>query len=62
MAAAASLVAEAAAWRKRNFGGSGSVLGSAVTGRWQWQRQRGVGGGSVVYADNDCNGNNDNND
>jgi hypothetical protein len=61
MAAAASLVAEAAAWWKRNFGGSGSGLGSTMAAR-RWQRQRGVGGGSVAYADNYCNGNDDDND
>ncbi len=30
-AVAASLTAEAAAWQKRDFGGSGSALGSIVT-------------------------------
>jgi hypothetical protein len=33
-AAAASLMAEAAAWQKRDFRGSGSVLGSAAAA-WQ---------------------------
>jgi hypothetical protein len=56
--AAASLAAEAAAWRKRNFSGSSSTVGSVVA---VW-RQRRVGGGSVAYADNNCNGHNDDDD
>ena len=62
--AVASLAAEAAAWRKHDFGGSGSALGSAAAAARR-QRQRGVGGvgaGSVVYADDDCIGNDDNDD
>ncbi len=43
-AAVASLAAEVAAWQKRDFGGSGSALGSAVAA-WRRRRQRGVGGG-----------------
>ncbi len=43
-AVAASLVAEAAAWQKRDFGSIGSALGSVAETR-HWQRQRGVGGG-----------------
>jgi hypothetical protein len=58
---AASLAAEAAAWHKRDFGGSSSALGSAAAAQGP-QRQGGVGGGSVAYADNDCNGNDDNDD
>ncbi len=57
MVAVASLTVEAAAWRKRNFGGSGSVLGSAAAA-WRRQPQRGVGGGSVAYAEDDYNGDN----
>jgi hypothetical protein len=50
-AAVASMTVEAAAWQKRNFGGSDSVLGSAAAARrWRWQR--GVGSGSMAYADN----------
>jgi hypothetical protein len=50
--AAASLVAEAAAWQKRDFSGSSSAFGNAVAAwGWQWQ-QRCVGGGSMAYADN----------
>jgi hypothetical protein len=58
---AASLVAEVAAWQKRDFGGSGSALGSAAAAR-RWRRQCGIGGGSVAYADDYCNGHDDNHD
>ncbi len=58
---ASSLVAEVASWRKLDFGGSGSTLGSAAIVQRPW-RQHGIGGGSMVYADNDCKGNDDNND
>ncbi len=62
MGAVASLAVEAAAWQKRNFSGSSSAFGSATAAwRRQWQ-QRGIGGGSVVYADNNCNGHDDDND
>jgi hypothetical protein len=40
-------------------GGSGSALGSTAAAQQQ-QRQCGISGGSMVYAHNDCNGNNDN--
>ncbi len=53
--AAASLTAEAAAWQKRDFGGSSSVLGSMAAAWRQW-RQHGIGSGSVAYADDDYNG------
>ncbi len=43
-AVAASLVAEAAAWQKRDFGSIGSALGSVAETR-HWRQQRGVGGG-----------------
>jgi hypothetical protein len=42
-AAAASLAAEAAAWQKRDFGGSGSTLGSTAAAR-RWRQKCGVGG------------------
>jgi hypothetical protein len=61
VAKAASLVAEAAAWQKYNFGSNGSALGSAAAAWRRWQ-QRGVSGGSMAYADDDCNGNGDDND
>ncbi len=61
VAAAASLAVEAAAWQKCNFGGSNSALGSVVAA-WRQRQQRSVGGGSMAYADNDYNGNNDNHD
>ena len=43
-------MAEAAAWRKRNFSGSSSALGSAVAARWQrWKCGfGGVNGGSGI--------------
>ncbi len=60
--AEASLAAEVAAWRKRNFSGSSSAFGSAAA-TWRWQRQqRGIGGSSVAYADNNCNGHDDDDD
>ncbi len=62
MAATASLVAELAAWRKHNFSGSSSAFGSAVAEWWQRRQQQGVGIGSMAYADNNCNGHDDNND
>jgi hypothetical protein len=62
MAAAASLTAEAAAWRKLDLGVSSSAFGSAAAAWWQRQQQRGIGGGSVAYADNNCNGHDDNDD
>ncbi len=58
---AASLAAEAVAWRKGNVSNSGSALGSKGAVRRWWQ-QCGAGGGSVAYADNDCNGNDDKDD
>jgi hypothetical protein len=61
-AAAASLAAEAAAWWKRNFSGSSSTFGR-VAAAWRGrQQQRDVGSGSVAYADNNCNGHDDNDD
>jgi hypothetical protein len=62
MVVVASLAAEVAAWRKRNFSGSSSVFGSAAAAWWQQWQQRGVGSGSVAYADNNDNGHDDNND
>ncbi len=62
MAVAASLVAEVAAWRKHNLNGSSSTFGSVAAAWRQRQQQQGVGGGSVAYADNNCNGHNDEND
>ncbi len=38
------MAAKVAAWWKRNFGGSGSTLGS-VAAMWRWWRQRGIGEG-----------------
>ncbi len=58
---AASLVAEVAAWQKHDFDSSDSTLGIAASAQWLWQ-QHGIGGGSMAYADNHCNGNDDNND
>ncbi len=60
-AAAASLAAEAAAWQKCNFCNSDSALGNAVAA-WRRRRQRSLAGGSMAYADEDCNSNDDNND
>ncbi len=62
MVAAASLEAEAAAWRKRNFSGSSSAFGSVVAAWRRQQQQRGIGSGNVAYADNIFNGHDDNND
>jgi hypothetical protein len=61
-AAAASLAAEAAAWRKCNFCGSSKAFGSAVAAWSGRQQQRGIGSGNVVYADNNFNGHDGNND
>jgi hypothetical protein len=49
MVAAANLAAEAAAWRKRNFAGGGSALGSTAAA-WRRQQQRSSGSGSVSSA------------
>jgi hypothetical protein len=62
MVAAASLAAEVAAWRKRNFSGSSSAFGNAVAAWWWRQQQPRVGNGSMAYADNNFNCHNDNDD
>ncbi len=49
-AAEASLAAEATAWRKCDFSGSGSTLESAVVA-WRRQWQHSVGGGSVMLGE-----------
>jgi hypothetical protein len=59
MAAAASLAAEAAAWRKHDFKGSSNAFGNAAATWWRQQQQHGIGGGNVAYADNNCNCHND---
>ncbi len=61
-AAAASLEAEAAAWRKYDFSGSSLAFGSAAAVWQQLQQQHGIGGVSVACADDNCNGHNYNND
>jgi hypothetical protein len=60
--AAASLVAEVAAWQKCNFSGSGSAFGNAAAAWWWRQQQRCIGGGSMAYADNNFNCHDDNDD
>ncbi len=62
MVAAASLAVEAAAWQKHDFSSSSSTFGSAVAAWRQRRCQRGIGGSSVAYADDDFNGHNDNDD
>jgi hypothetical protein len=60
--AAASLAAEAAAWRKHDFSSSSSSFGNAAAA-WWWQRQQQcVGSGSMAYADNDFNRHDGNDD
>jgi hypothetical protein len=44
------LAAEAALWRKHDFGGSGSALVSAAAAR-QRRRQRGFGSGSMALVE-----------
>jgi hypothetical protein len=44
------LAAEVAAWQMRNFGGSGSTLGSAASARRRWQK-RSVGAISVALVE-----------
>ena len=48
--AAASLAAEVAAWRMRDFGGSGSALGSKAS-VWRHWRKRNVGAVSVALVE-----------
>ncbi len=60
-------MAAAAAWWRwpawpQNFSGSSSAFGSAVAVWWQRWQQRGIGGGSVVYADDNFNCHNDDDD
>ncbi len=59
---AASLAAEVAAWRKRNFSGSSSVFGNAAAAWWWWQQQRCVGSGSMAYTDSNFNRHDDDDD
>ncbi len=61
-AVAASLMAEVAAWRKCNFSGNSSAIGSAAVGWWRQGQQRGIGVGNVAYADNNFNGRDDEDD
>ncbi len=61
-AVVASLAVEVAAWQKRNFSGSSSAFGSAVAEQRQRRQQCGIGGGSMVYADNNGNGHDDGDD
>ncbi len=49
-AAAASLAEEVTAWQKRDFGNSGSALGSVVAA-WRQQRQHSIGSGSVALVE-----------
>jgi hypothetical protein len=59
-AAAASLVAKAAAWQKRSFSGISSAFESAAAAWLRQRQQRGIGGDSMAYADNNFNGHDDN--
>jgi hypothetical protein len=50
VAAAASLVAEGAAWQKPGFGSSSSTLGSTVAA-WRRRRQCSIGGSSKALGE-----------
>ncbi len=62
MAAVASLAVEVAACQKRNFSGSSSTFGSVAAEQRRRRQQCGVGGSSMAYADNNCNGHDDGDD
>jgi hypothetical protein len=62
VAAAASLATEAEVWRKHDFSDSSSAFGNAVAALWWRRQQRCIGGGSMVYADNNFNQHDDNDD